>query len=166
MYFPATQRQFKVSHELLIKYVYYEKFIDCIFSIADIQPGHFPNNLNIRNCRHDNQEVKVKVGGDFALQFQALNHEAPVELLDLKNNFNLPTANLNITADLAPGVRLFINNYMSSRHHNEAWVEGGYLTLSTGCRFYRQVRQDDAVPDNQGRCYDARLWRCTLFPEQ
>ncbi len=77
----------------------------------------------------DNDEVKVKVGGDFALQFQALNHEAPVELLDLKNNFNLPTANLNITADLAPGVRLFINNYMSSRHHNEAWVEGGYLTL-------------------------------------
>lgn len=74
--------------------------------------------------------VKVKVGADFALQYQALNHEAPsAELIDLKHNFNLPTANLNITADLAPGVRLFINNYMSSRHHNDAWVEGGYLTF-------------------------------------
>lgn len=75
------------------------------------------------------EKLKVKVGADFALQLQALDHEAPVELIDLKNNFNLPTANLNITADLAPGIQLFINNYMSSRHHNEAWVEGGYLTI-------------------------------------
>jgi hypothetical protein len=74
-------------------------------------------------------KLKVKVGGDFALQLQMLDHEAPVELIDLKNNFNLPTANLNITADLAPGIQLFMNNYMSSRHHNEAWVEGGYLTI-------------------------------------
>lgn len=74
-------------------------------------------------------KVEVKVGGDFAIQFQAIDHEAPVELIDLKNNFNLPTANLSITASLAPGIVLFINNYMSSRHHNEAWVEGGYLTI-------------------------------------
>jgi hypothetical protein len=80
----------------------------------------------------DDQEfdkLKVKVGGDFAIQLQALDHEAPVELIDLKNNFNLPTANLNITADLAPGIQLYMNNYLSSRHHNEAWVEGGYLTI-------------------------------------
>ncbi len=75
------------------------------------------------------EQVKVRVGGDFALQLQMLEHEAPVELIDLKKNFNLPTANFNITADLAPGIQLFMNNYMSSRHHNEAWVEGGYLTL-------------------------------------
>jgi len=75
------------------------------------------------------EKVKVKVGGDFALQLQSIDHEAPVDLIDLKNNFNLPTANLNITATLAPGISLFINNYMSSRHHNEAWVEGGYLTI-------------------------------------
>jgi hypothetical protein len=75
------------------------------------------------------EKVNVKVGGDFAIQLQSLDHEAPVELIDLKNNFNLPTANLNVTASLAPGISLFINNYMSSRHHNEAWVEGGYLTI-------------------------------------
>ena len=75
------------------------------------------------------EDLKVKVGGDFALQLQALDHEADVELIDLKNNFNLPTANLNITADLAPGIQLYINNYMSSRHHNEAWVEGGYMII-------------------------------------
>jgi hypothetical protein len=75
------------------------------------------------------EELKVKVGADFALQLQMLNHEANIALIDLKNNFNLPTANLNITADLAPGIQLYINNYMSSRHHNEAWVEGGYLII-------------------------------------
>lgn len=87
---------------------------------------------NFEKEQIDDQEfnnLKVKVGADFALQLQALDHEASVELIDLKNNFNLPTANLNITADLAPGIQLFINNYMSSRHHNEAWVEGGYLTI-------------------------------------
>ena len=32
---------------------------------------------------------KVKVGGEFAIQLQARDHEAPVaELIDLKNNFN------------------------------------------------------------------------------
>ena len=52
------------------------------------------------------EKVQVKVGGDFAIQLQAIDHEAPVELIDLKNNFNLPTANLNIKASLAPGIAL------------------------------------------------------------
>lgn len=78
------------------------------------------------------EKVTVKVGADFALQLQALSHEAPnstVELFDLPKNFNLPTANLSIAADLAPGVRVYINNFMSSRHHNDAWVEGGYMLI-------------------------------------
>lgn len=74
--------------------------------------------------------VKVKVGGDFAIQLQSLNHEAPsAELIDLKHNFNLPTANFSLTTDLAPGIQLHMNTFLSSRHHNEAWVEGGYLTI-------------------------------------
>ena len=82
---------------------------------------------------NDFEKVTVKVGGDFALQLQGINHNLASSssdtLLDLKHNVNLPTANLNITATLAPGIQVFINNYMSSRHHNEAWVEGGYLTI-------------------------------------
>ncbi|MCE4565936.1 hypothetical protein INQ51_16575 [Maribellus sp. CM-23] len=74
-------------------------------------------------------KVKVKVGADFAIQLQMLDHEADVELIDLKNNFNLPTANLSLTTDLAPGIQLYMNTYLSSRHHNEAWVEGGYLII-------------------------------------
>ncbi len=73
--------------------------------------------------------VKASVYADFAIQLQYLNHEASFDLLDLKHNFNLPTANLGIKAELAPGVTAYLNNFMSSRHHNEAWVEGGYLII-------------------------------------
>lgn len=78
------------------------------------------------------EKVHVKVGGDFAIQLQALNHSingVSDSLVDLKNNVNLPTANLNLTTDLAPGIQLYMNVFLSSRHHNESWVEGGYLTI-------------------------------------
>lgn len=75
--------------------------------------------------------VKVRVGGDFALQFQALNHSTKSSdtLATLGSNFNLPTANLNIDVQLADGLRMNLVTYLSSRHHNEAWVKGGYLQI-------------------------------------
>ncbi|NVK27200.1 MAG: hypothetical protein HWE14_04095 [Flavobacteriia bacterium] len=75
--------------------------------------------------------MKVRVGGDFALQFQALNHSTnPGDtLVNLGSNFNLPTANLNIDVQLADGVRMNLVTYLSSRHHPEAWVKGGYIQM-------------------------------------
>ena len=105
------------------------KKVMILLSALLLQIVVFGQNFEEPKLETNVDHVKVKVGADFAIQYQSLNHEAPVELIDLKHNFNLPTANLNITADLAPGVQLYINNYMSSRHHNEAWVEGGYLTF-------------------------------------
>ncbi|WP_423128368.1 hypothetical protein [Gaoshiqia sp. Z1-71] len=106
------------------------KKITAIFAVLLISISSFGQQFEAEKINADEfTDLKVKVGADFALQLQMLDHEAPVELIDLKNNFNLPTANLNLTADLAPGIQLYINNYMSSRHHNEAWVEGGYLTI-------------------------------------
>ena len=46
------------------------------------------------------EELKVKVGADFALQYQGISHEADVELIDLKKNINLPTANLAIISEI------------------------------------------------------------------
>ena len=74
--------------------------------------------------------LTVKVGGDFALQFQSLNHSSEVDTLyDLVSNFNLPTANLNLNAYLADGLKLHLRTYLSSRHHVEAWVKGGYVKI-------------------------------------
>ena len=86
--------------------------------------------------------VKVSVGGDFALQFQALDHETkapslgmvtgtvnPNTLQVMGSDFNLPTANLDINAYLAKGVKMHLRTYLSARHHNEAWVKGGYIQV-------------------------------------
>lgn len=104
--------------------------ITAILAILLLSITSFGQQFEAEKIKADEfKDVKVKVGADFALQLQMLDHEAPTELIDLKHNFNLPTANLSLTADLAPGIQLYMNNYMSSRHHNEAWVEGGYLTI-------------------------------------
>lgn len=76
--------------------------------------------------------LRVRLGADFAMQFQALQHantSAADTLVPLGTNFNLPTANLNIDAALADGLRLHLRTYLSSRHHPEAWVKGGHLMI-------------------------------------
>lgn len=79
--------------------------------------------------------IYVKVGGDFALQFQGLSQENDfkgdtiLDLVELSNNFSLPTANLNIDVQLEDGVRMHLRTYLSSRHHSEAWVKGGYMQI-------------------------------------
>ncbi len=73
--------------------------------------------------------VKVRVGGNFTQQFQMLDHSnsGAAELYNLAPGFNLATANLNLDVALAQGVRLNLVTYLSSRHHPEAWVKGGYI---------------------------------------
>ncbi len=97
----------------------------------------------------DYSGVKVTVGGDFALQFQSLKHSTEAASLGILNttggttglpavpntlrvmgsDFNLPTANLDVNAYLSKGVKLHLRTYLSARHHNEAWVKGGYLQI-------------------------------------
>lgn len=86
--------------------------------------------------------VKVSLGGDFALQFQALDHSTKAPSLGVVTNtttpntlqvmgkdFNLPTANLDVNAYLAKGLKMHLRTYLSARHHNEAWVKGGYIQV-------------------------------------
>lgn len=91
----------------------------------------------------------VKLSGGFTTQFQSLSHSNNADIL-LKDNtltssagdsvnvnalypliggFNLPTANLIISAQLADGIYVNLENYMSARHHNEFWVKGGYIQI-------------------------------------
>ena len=75
------------------------------------------------------EKAKVNLGADFAMQYQILNHHADSTLIPLGTGFNLPTANLNIGANLAPGIQINMTTYLSSRHHPEAWVKGGYILI-------------------------------------
>jgi hypothetical protein len=73
---------------------------------------------------------EVHVGGDFAILFQGISQENDADnLVELSNNFALPTANLNIDVQIEEGMRMHLRTYLSSRHHPEAWVKGGYFQL-------------------------------------
>lgn len=105
--------------------------------VAQQAPIQFyrPNNADGINTFETTKEdtvdfegVKVRLGGDFAMQFQGLNQENTAEdLVDLGANFNLPSANLNIDVQLLDGVQMHLRTYLSSRHHYEAWIKGGHV---------------------------------------
>ncbi|MEJ8756344.1 hypothetical protein WG947_05020 [Pontibacter sp. H259] len=88
--------------------------------------------------------IKVRLGGGFAQQFQGLKHSNTAtanmqqqggnevnlnQLMPIENGFNLASANLNLDVALADGIRLNLVTYLSSRHHSEAWVKGGFIQV-------------------------------------
>lgn len=75
--------------------------------------------------------INVRIGGQSTLQFQALDHEnsGAVALKEIGSNFNLATANLDLDVVLAEGVRMHLRTYLSSRHHPEPYVKGGYIQI-------------------------------------
>jgi hypothetical protein len=83
---------------------------------------------------------KFDVGAAFTSQVQDLEHSntaTPVMASGVNTNqlagigfgFNNSNANLYLHAQLAPGIRVALTSYLSSRHHNETWVKDGYLQI-------------------------------------
>ena len=93
------------------------------------------NGINVFEAQKDSVStfngVKVRVGGSSTLQLQALSHEnSDVEpLKEIGTNFNLATANLDLDVPLYDGVRMHLRTYLSSRHHPEPYVKGGYIQI-------------------------------------
>ena len=75
--------------------------------------------------------MQLRWGAAFTQQMQMLSHsnESNVDLYNLGYGFNTATANLVLDAQLADGVRVNLTTYLSSRHHPEAWVKGGYMQV-------------------------------------
>ena len=76
-------------------------------------------------------DVKVRIGGASTLQFQAISNEnsGAVPIVEVGSNFNLATANLDLDVALYDGVRMHLRTYLSSRHHHETYVKGGYFQI-------------------------------------
>jgi hypothetical protein len=97
--------------------------------------------------------LKIRFGAAFTQDFQSLTHsnsatyfaESPGNPVN-KNllfgagtggdtteanltGFTTAMANLNLDVQLADGIRLSVETYMSTRHHPEFWVKGGYLQI-------------------------------------
>ena len=98
---------------------------------------HRPNDKRGLNVFEPSKEdtvafdgLRVRIGGDFAMQFQAITQSNTAgNLVDLGTDFNLPSANLNLDVQLLDGVRMHLKTYLSSRHHNEAWIKGGHMQV-------------------------------------
>lgn len=78
--------------------------------------------------------VHVRIGGASTIQFQSLDHEnssneATPVLEEIGDNFNLATANLDLDVALYDGVRMHLRTYLSSQHHTETYVKGGYIQI-------------------------------------
>lgn len=106
-----------------------------------------PNNkmgLNIfETTKNDTtrfEGIKMRICGNFTQDFQGLIHQnnaTPTyvngvnanQLASLINGFNRAMANLNIDIQLDDGIRMNLTMYLSTRHHEETWVKGGYVQL-------------------------------------
>jgi hypothetical protein len=73
---------------------------------------------DFQGLTHSNQATAVMVAG--------VNTNA---LMPIGNGFNTASANLSLNAQVAPGIRLAMTSYLSSRHHNETWVKDGYALI-------------------------------------
>lgn len=103
------------------------------------------DGINVFDVKKDDAEFKglsVDLGGAFNMNFQAINsfNDQPTDfaapsditgyrLVNLENNFTLPSADMTIAAQLFDGVRVNLDIYLSSRHHNDSYVKGGYLQI-------------------------------------
>lgn len=91
------------------------------------ETGKTPDSIQFEGLR-------IRFGAGFTQQFQNLKHENTAlnnattnRLYPLTSGFMTSQANLFTDVQLADGIRLNLTTYLSARHHNEAWVKGGYI---------------------------------------
>jgi len=103
------------------------------------------NGINVFDVKKDSVEYKglsIDLGAAFNMDYQAINsfNDQPVNfpapskitgyrLMNNENNFVLPAADMTLGAQLFDGVRVNLDIYLASRHHNETYARGGYLQI-------------------------------------
>ncbi len=122
------------------------------------------NGINIFETPKDTTPyngMAIRFGGGFTQQWQSLSHEntaTPLfrsynggrdsinvnKLYDIQTGFNNASANLMVDVQLEDGVRLNLTTYLSSRHHQEVWVKGGYIQFDR-LRFLHSTFLDDLM---------------------
>ena len=124
---------------------------------AQVAASPFVPKIELQNYRYEDQRginvfenpkvegapyegFKLFWGAAFTQQFQGLDHKNTAsakvvnlvdqnKLIRIGHGFNNAVANLYLSAQLAPGIRVTTTMYTSARHHNEAWVKDGYLAI-------------------------------------
>ncbi len=99
--------------------------------VSNLRP-YDKSGINVFEAPKDSnaifEKLKVQFGAGFTQSFQGLKHEnTSGGLYKITPGFNTANANLFMDVQLADGIRLNLTSYLSSRHHNETWVKGGYI---------------------------------------
>jgi hypothetical protein len=99
--------------------------------VTNLRP-YDKSGINIFEATKDTnavfEKLKVQFGAGFTQSFQGLKHSnVSGGLYKMTPGFNTANANLFMDVQLADGIRLNLTSYLSSRHHNETWVKGGYI---------------------------------------
>jgi hypothetical protein len=112
-------------------------------SHAQLLQGKVPNmrpydqtGINYFETKKDTQTFNgptLRIGAGFTQEFQNLKdrnymgEKSNNGLYPITPGFNQAEANLYTDFLLADGIHLNVGLYLSTRHHNETWVRGGYL---------------------------------------
>ena len=76
---------------------------------------------------------EVSFNADLTFNYQGLNQTYDLYNktgeLDLQPGLSLPTANFDINAKVMSGFNVKLETMLSSHHHNETYVKGGYATI-------------------------------------
>jgi hypothetical protein len=111
--------------------------------INHIRPAD-QRGVNVFEATKDDQVpfsgFALSFGGAFTQEFQGLGHQNTAtavmasgvntnQLITIGHGFNNAVANLNINAQIAPGIRVAMTSYLSARHHQESWIKDGYLLV-------------------------------------
>ena len=119
-----------------------------VMAFAQLQPAmqyfryYDQRGVNVFETSKDDTVVydglKLRIGAGFTQGYQNLKHSNGLpppatattpKLYEMAGGFPLAQANFNIDVQLYDGVSLNLVSYMSSHHHNEFWVKGGYLQV-------------------------------------
>jgi hypothetical protein len=100
------------------------------------------NQFDVKKDSVEFKGISIDLGGAFNMDYQAINsfNDQPAtfalpskiagyRLMNNENNFTLPAADMTIGAQLFDGVRVNLDIYLASRHHNDTYARGGYLQI-------------------------------------
>jgi hypothetical protein len=100
------------------------------------------NQFDVKKDSVEFTGLSIDLGAAFNMDYQAIDsfNDQPAtfalpsriagyRLMNQENNFNLPSADMTLGAQLFDGVRVNLDIYLASRHHNETYARGGYLQI-------------------------------------
>lgn len=100
--------------------------LSTVVCISLANAGNIKNSFEAEKDTSTFNGVESKWNMDLAFYFQGLDHNYGDPI---KAGMILPTANLDVNAKVLSGFNVKLETMLSSHHHHETFVKGGYATI-------------------------------------